>query len=1101
MPAPYVDLVEVRAIAWGGAYDRGVACFRAGAVASLAWDAPTRTLTSVVRGSGSVPYRCTILLDPARERGRILSTRCSCPLQEDCEHAIATLLAANARAAPVPPSHAEPVPSPSRPSAPPPAKPGWRALLADRAPAGEVPLALGLELRQRAPYRADDWAPRRTAAATARSLVHARPDDLTLAARPLLRSERTGAWIKGDASWDVVRRDRARFAPAQARWIRELGEILGAARPGAPAADPGEWLALDTAGSSLLWTHLARAAGAGVALVPVSAEQTIALADAADAAVGVEVQDDADRLRVRAVATIAGTEPGLVRPIGSSGVYTVAPDRDPVPIVLAPVALSDPIRELLRAGGELEVPAADREAFVAEAVPRLARRTTLRLPRSIPPPPAARPTAVVAVRFGADDTVEVGCAWSYPGLPRIDADARPDADRDVAAESRILAALAAPWQEALDTPFAPAATLRGDETAVFAADVLPSWQRLPEVRVEGNTPSRRYTELTEDPKIRVTTVETAQPDWFDLGVVVSVGERRVPLAALITALTRGRKRLLLADGAYFSLAQASLHRLRDLLAEAAELDEWEPEALRLSRHQTDLWTDFEDVADIAEPALAWRALVEGLRDADSVPAAELPASVHATLRPYQKRGYDWLAFLWRHRLGGILADDMGLGKTLQLLSLVAHVRSDADAGPVLVVAPTSVMPTWAAEATRFTPGLVVVGLEETRGRRGRPLADAIAGADVVLTSYAILRLDAAEFAGVSWSAVVLDEAQFAKNPRTKVYRAIAGLRARAVYAATGTPLENGLEDLWALLSLTAPGLFPSARRFREEYVQPIEQGKVPENAEAAPFRADRLARLRRRIRPLLLRRTKAAVVTELPPKQELELRVALDPAHRALYDRVLQRERQKVLGLLDDLDRNRFIVFRSLTLLRMLSLAPVLVDERHAAIPSRKLEALLDRVVELAAEGHRALVFSQFTSFLRLAADRLTAAGIAHEYLDGSTARRGEVVDRFRSGDAPAFLISLKAGGFGVTLTEADYVFVLDPWWNPAAEAQAVDRAHRIGQENTVLVYRLIAADTIEEKVLALQQRKARLFQAVVDDDALFSQALSADDIRALLER
>ncbi|MGZ8805163.1 MAG: DEAD/DEAH box helicase, partial [Microbacterium sp.] len=241
-------------------------------------------------------------------------------------------------------------------------------------------------------------------------------------------------------------------------------------------------------------------------------------------------------------------------------------------------------------------------------------------------------------------------------------------------------------------------------------------------------------------------------------------------------------------------------------------------------------------------------------------------------------------------------------------------------------------------------------------------------------------------------------------------------------------------------------------------------------------------------------------LAELPPKQEQELLVELAPAHRALYDAVLQRERQKVLGLLDDLDRNRFIVFRSLTLLRMLSLAPGLIDAEHGDVPSSKLDELLVQLREIVAEGHRTVVFSQFTSFLALVAERLDAEGIAHAYLDGSTRRRERVIDHFRTGDAPVFLISLKAGGFGVTLTEADYVFLLDPWWNPAAEAQAVDRSHRIGQTRTVMVYRLVAAGTIEEKVMALQRRKARLFRAVLDEDSLFGQSLDADDIRALLE-
>lgn len=250
----------------------------------------------------------------------------------------------------------------------------------------------------------------------------------------------------------------------------------------------------------------------------------------------------------------------------------------------------------------------------------------------------------------------------------------------------------------------------------------------------------------------------------------------------------------------------------------------------------------------------------------------------------------------------------------------------------------------------------------------------------------------------------------------------------------------------------------------------------------------------------MLRRTKEHVAPDLPSKQEQILEVELSASHRALYEAVLQRERQKVLGLLPDLDRNRFIVFRSLTLLRMLSLSPALIDANDRRIGSRKLDVLLERVAELQEEGHRALVFSQFTSFLDLAAERLTAAGIPYAHLDGASLRRQEIVDGFRDGTQPVFLISLKAGGFGLTLTEADYVFLLDPWWNPAAEAQAVDRTHRIGQSSQVFVYRMISVGTIEEKVLDLQRRKARLFSAVMDDEALFAQALTADDIRGLFD-
>lgn len=249
----------------------------------------------------------------------------------------------------------------------------------------------------------------------------------------------------------------------------------------------------------------------------------------------------------------------------------------------------------------------------------------------------------------------------------------------------------------------------------------------------------------------------------------------------------------------------------------------------------------------------------------------------------------------------------------------------------------------------------------------------------------------------------------------------------------------------------------------------------------------------------MLRRTKESVAADLPEKVEQVVRVTLDPAHRDLYEKTLNRERLKVLDLVDDLDRNRMIVFRSLTLLRMLALSPALVSDDHGDVPSAKLDLLLDELETLAAEGRRALVFSQFTSFLKMVSAALDARGVAYEYLDGSTRRRGAVIDRFRNGSAPAFLISLKAGGFGLTLTEADTVFVLDPWWNPAAENQAVDRTHRIGQTRSVTVERLIAEDTIEEKVLALAQRKAQLFATMIDDDALFAEGLSAEDIRSLL--
>jgi len=368
------------------------------------------------------------------------------------------------------------------------------------------------------------------------------------------------------------------------------------------------------------------------------------------------------------------------------------------------------------------------------------------------------------------------------------------------------------------------------------------------------------------------------------------------------------------------------------------------------------------------------------------------------------------------------------------------------------------------------------------------LAEAIGGADLIVTSYTLLRLGGDDYRALPWSGLVLDEAQFVKNHQAKTYAAARRLPARFKLAITGTPVENDLMDLWSLLSIVAPGLFPSPQRFTEHYRTPIERGGD----------AEVLGALRRRIRPLMRRRTKEQVAAELPPKQEQVLEVALDPKHRRVYDTHLQRERRKVLGLVDDLQRNRFTIFRSLTLLRQLALDASLVDDAYADIRSSKADAFLEHLQEVVAEGHRALVFSSFTGFLGTVRRRLDAEGLPYAYLDGRTRDRQRRIDEFREGGAPVFLISLKAGGFGLTLTEADYVFVLDPWWNPAVEAQAVDRTHRIGQDKTVMVYRLVAADTVEQKVVALQERKRDLFARVLDDDSALAGPLTAEDIRGL---
>lgn len=1088
MTPPFVDVEQVRRRSDAGGFERGVSYFRQGAVRTVTWDPRTSSIQSVVDGSRSAAYRCLVHLDPRRPERPIVSTSCTCPVNADCKHVVATLLASNqlARQAPTASSGAPAT---------------WRSLLGPRdADAGRTatPLALGVELRQRVRRGASTWAPVRVETASPRAL-HRFGADVLLGLRPLERSARTDAWIKGTVSWDALRRPGHEHDPQQARWFAELHSIGRDMRLFGAYSDASEWLTLDDVESGLLWPHLTAAEAIGIPLVATKRQMTVAVASVASVAVHA-ARDGEGGLRLEPRVTIDGeaADAESLRPIGGTGVYRFAVHRDVIEITLARVPLTGPVRALLTARTPIAVPAADTAEFVRDHLPRLVRHVVVDAP-GIDIPAAECPRLVLAVRFAPSHRLEFAFAWRYgrgESLP-FDSAVSPDGDR--AAENEISERVAASWPESAPTAFTGAGALSGLDAAEFATRVLPLLEDLDDVVVEIAGERPRYRELTGDPHVSISTVESSDPDWFDLGVMVTIDGRTIPFAPLFTALSRGKRKLLLSDGRYFSLAHPSLQRLRDLIEEAGELTEWET-GPRISRYQTDLWADFEDVADESRPALSWRATAEGLRDVSGVPKAPPPAGLRAQLRPYQRDGYDWLAFLWQHRLGGILADDMGLGKTLQMLALVAHTRDTGEGRPFLVVAPTSVLSTWREEAARFVPDLRVVIVDATRAKRDEGVADAAASADLVITSYTRLRLDEPEFAAVEWAGLVLDEAQFVKNSRTKAHRAARDLRADVTFAITGTPLENSLTELWSLLSLTAPGLFASARRFRDEYVGPIEQGKVPENQDGGEYRARRLARLRRRIRPLVLRRTKEVVASELPAKQEQHVRIELSAAHRALYDTVLQRERQKVLGLLDDLDRNRFIVFRSLTLLRMLSLAPGLVDPEHAHIAPSKITALFEQLDEIVAEGHRTLVFSQFTSFLGLVGAQLEERGIPYAYLDGSTRDRDAAIATFRGGEAPVFLISLKAGGFGLTLTEADYVFLLDPWWNPAAEAQAVDRAHRIGQTRSVMVYRLIANGTIEEKVMALQERKARLFRAVMDDDALFGQALTADDIRGLFD-
>lgn len=592
--------------------------------------------------------------------------------------------------------------------------------------------------------------------------------------------------------------------------------------------------------------------------------------------------------------------------------------------------------------------------------------------------------------------------------------------------------------------------------------------------------------MNEPPQIQISVDQAT--DWFDLTVLVVLGEVQVPLGELIAALAAGADELLLANGVWFQLDHPELHQLRQLLSEAEALTSSTPGVLRIGVEHVSIFEELAALGIVTRQCESWRRHVMDLMGDPGGRPIDPPSTLKATLRSYQVEGYSWLMRHWQSRVGGILADEMGLGKTMQALALLTGLKeSGAATEPALVIAPASVLATWEAEAAKFAPQLRVVVLTDTSRRRGSALATEIVDADLVVTSYTLLRLEAEAYAELRFSTVLLDEAQFVKNRQSVTYKAVRTLLAHVKFAMTGTPLENSLLDLWSIVSITSPGLFPDPRRFDDLYRKPVEAG------DTRP-----LERLLRRVKPLMLRRTKDQVASDLPPKQEQVVQVELSAEHRQLYEKHLTQVRREVLGLVDDVAANRFAILRSLTRLRQLSLSPQLI-EPGSTLDSAKIDALIDMVGEIVAKGHRALVFSSFTTFLAMVRDRLTEAGYTSVYLDGTTRDRASRIQQFRTGNDPLFLISLKAGGFGLTLTEADYVFILDPWWNPAAEAQAVDRTHRIGQERHVFVYRLVAHDTIENKVLTLQEHKRELFDAVVGGSDVGS-ALDANDVRGLLD-
>ncbi len=578
---------------------------------------------------------------------------------------------------------------------------------------------------------------------------------------------------------------------------------------------------------------------------------------------------------------------------------------------------------------------------------------------------------------------------------------------------------------------------------------------------------------------------TSNIDWFDLEGGFDYGEGvTATLPELLRAVRDRREFVPLSDGSQGLLPGEWIEKFGALAQLGQSSDD---EAMRFSRPQAMLLDALLAAQDEVKVDRGFADLRKKLTSFDGIAPAREPRGFSGTLRDYQKEGLGWLQFLEAFGFGGCLADDMGLGKTIQVLALLQWRRAcGKNRGPSLIVVPRSLVFNWIEEAARFTPRIPFFN---HTGQDREEHLESIGKGDVLVTTYGTLRRDILKLREIAFDYVILDESQAIKNAQTQTAKATRLLHARHRLAMTGTPVENHLGELWSLFEFLNPGMLGSSKLFRRCWKNGTDD-------------REQLRPLREALAPFLLRRTKEKVIAELPQKTEQTLYCQLDKKERADYNRLRKYYRESLEKKIEDvgLNQSKILVLEALLRLRQAACHRGLLDEKHADQTSAKLETLIEQLTEITAEGHKALVFSQFTQLLALVRRQLDDRGIRYAYLDGRTRKRQERVRHFQEDPAcSAFLISLKAGGHGLNLTAADYVFLLDPWWNPAVEAQAIDRAHRIGQQRPVFAYRLIAQDTVEEKILQLQSTKRHLADSILQADGSLLQQLSPEDLQLLL--
>ncbi|MBU1660389.1 MAG: DEAD/DEAH box helicase, partial [Chloroflexi bacterium] len=573
-------------------------------------------------------------------------------------------------------------------------------------------------------------------------------------------------------------------------------------------------------------------------------------------------------------------------------------------------------------------------------------------------------------------------------------------------------------------------------------------------------------------------------DWFDLQAAVKFGDVETTLQEVRKALRKKDHYVKLADGTIGEIPDEWIERYKHLFGLGEQTDD----GVRLSNHHLTLIDQLLADADRAQSDPEFARRKKRLLNFEGIRGMELPSGFTGELRPYQKAGYDWLHFLHEYEFGGCLADDMGLGKTIEALALLLSLRENGHANAAnLLVLPRSLLINWQREAARFAPDLSV---HIHHGADRSADISKFAEYDMVLTTYGTMLRDIEKLREYKFHYVVLDESQAIKNPLAKTSKAARLLRSDHRLVLTGTPVENSTFELWSQFAFLNPGLLGNLEYFKREFGNPIEkQG----DEDTSQF-------LRKMVYPFILRRTKAQVAPELPPRTERIVYSDMEPAQRKFYNKTRDYYRAMLLGVIEEQGMNnaRMQVLEGLLRLRQICNHPKLVKENFRG-DSAKFQLLLETLETLQAEGHKALVFSQFVQMLKLVRAEMDAAKIPYVYLDGRTRKRQERVDTFQNDpNIPFFLISLRAGGVGLNLTAADYVIHIDPWWNPAVEMQATDRTHRIGQDKPVFVYKLIARDSVEEKILELQDRKKKLVEQLISTEGSFFKSLTSEDVRVL---